>query len=577
MGLLPNLTGSLSSPDLLRKTQRVFGGLQHTRHGFDGTIYEMENLCGSEYPCLTVRKPRYLTERLTGCHGVTCIDGTLYYAANGLFYAGSRAVGSVSAEQKQFAVLGRRLLIFPDKKYLHTGILGAVNAVSDLSTAFPDAECGDCAAVGTGVLKQIYTFDGSAWTWLEQEFSTMNPVYRGGLVFQAQGTYAGVPAENNTVRAPGVAFKDYFRPGDAVTFTGVTECTANDGLTSIIREIDGDKLIFYENTFTLNGADSIEDDVRVAREVPAFTHVCSSGNRLWGVRGDTVYGSALGDPLNFNVFEGLSTDSYRVESGTQGSFTACCSYLGYPTFFKEDGIFKLYGDRPSEFTLSASAAEGVAADSPKSLAKAGETLFYLSRRGVMAYQGGLPRFLGEAFGQTRLRLGKGGSSGTGYYLSCLDESGNSHLFVFDTLRGLWYRQDSAAVLDFFQRDGLLCFAKTNGAVWTAEGIPTSGEAEQTVPWSFETGDFLLDTAASKHLVRVLLGYTLGAGASFTVKYSADGGEWIAAAEVTSQSRKSGYLSLLPARCGSFRLKLSGSGEFLLSSLTAEYAAGSTAP
>ena len=75
-------------------------------------------------------------------------------------------------------------------------------------------------------------------------------------------------------------------------------------------------------------------------------------------KGDTVYASKLGDPFNWNVFDGLSTDSYAVDVGSAGDFTACCSYLGYPCMFKEEHIYKVYGDKPSNFQVMGSASWG---------------------------------------------------------------------------------------------------------------------------------------------------------------------------------------------------------------------------
>ena len=183
--------------------------------------------------------------------------------------------------------------------------------------------------------------------------------------------------------------------GDAVTISGCTKETYNNR-TPIIREISEDKktLRFYENTFRLpDGQESITEPgtVTLKRSVPDMDFVCTNENRVWGCKGDSIFASKLGDPYNWNVFDGLSTDAFSVESGTAGAFTACVSYLGYPCFFKEDKIFKMYGTIPTNFQLMSSAVLGVMKGSHKSLAVAGETLYYLSKVGIMAYSGGMPR------------------------------------------------------------------------------------------------------------------------------------------------------------------------------------------
>ena len=101
------------------------------------------------------------------------------------------------------------------------------------------------------------------------------------------------------------------------------------------------------------------------REVPALTRVCVNENRLWGTDGKTIYASKLGDPFNFHVFDGLSTDSWQSGAVDAGEFTACVSYLGYPVFFKEDQVCKVYGDKPSNFQWTPSARLGVKAGCAK--------------------------------------------------------------------------------------------------------------------------------------------------------------------------------------------------------------------
>ena len=67
--------------------------------------------------------------------------------------------------------------------------------------------------------------------------------------------------------------------------------------------------------------------------MPELDFLCENENRLWGCKGDTIYASKLGDPFNWNVFDGVSTDSYAVDVGSAGDFTGCFAYRGYPVFF----------------------------------------------------------------------------------------------------------------------------------------------------------------------------------------------------------------------------------------------------
>ena len=109
------------------------------------------------------------------------------------------------------------------------------------------------------------------------------------------GTYAGENAEANTIYAAGANWADTFQVGDAVAISGCTIHESNNQ-TIIIREIDGDYLRFYENSFTINSGGDTET-LTIAREMPELDFICENENRLWGCKGDTVYASKLGDPV----------------------------------------------------------------------------------------------------------------------------------------------------------------------------------------------------------------------------------------------------------------------------------------
>ena len=157
------------------------------------------------------------------------------------------------------------------------------------------------------------------------------------------GTYAGEEAKGNTVfcETAGFDWSDYFNPGDGVTISGAS--AEGNNKTAVVREIEDGALRFYENCFVTGGG---SQSVTVKRAVPDMDFLCENENRLWGCKGDTIYACKLGDIFNWNVFDGVATDSYAADVASTGDFTACASYLGYPCFFKEEHIYKVYGDRP---------------------------------------------------------------------------------------------------------------------------------------------------------------------------------------------------------------------------------------
>ena len=369
-----------------------------------------------------------------------------------------------------------------------------------------------------------------------------------------------------------------------MTISGAVKHESNNK-TPIIREIDGDYLRFYENTFTI-GSGGDAETLTIKRTVPDMDFLCENENRPWGCKEDKIYESTLGDIFQRNVFDGVATDSYSVNVGSAGDFTACCSYLGYPCFFKEEHIYKVYGDKPSNFQVMGSASLGVEAGSDASIAIAGETLFYLARTGVVAYSGGIPQQVGAAFGTQRFRNAVGGSDGTKYYVSMKDADDAWHLFAYDTLRGLWHREDALEVvgwgwngeLYFLAADGRLLL---NGNARTA---PAAAVRETEVSWMTEWADFYEYTTYSsasvpipqkKGIGKLLVRLELDEGASVKIEMQFDSdGVWREVKTLQAEKKRSFYLPIVPRRCDHFRIRMTGSGGCRLYSLVREVYTGS---
>ena len=360
-----------------------------------------------------------------------------------------------------------------------------------------------------------------------------------------------------------------------MTISGAKTHESNNQ-TIVIREIDGDNLRFYENSFTINkGGDT--EELTVRREVPELDLLCENENRLWGCKGDTIYASKLGDPFNWNVFDGVSTDSYAVDVGSAGDFTGCFAYRGYPVFFKEEQIYKVYGDKPSNFQVMSSASLGVEAGSHASLAIAGETLYYLSRVGVVAYSGGIPQSVAAPFGTDRYRNGVAGSDGVKYYVSLEDSAGGHTLFVYDTQKGVWHKEDSLEAVGFGW-DAELYFLGADGRLWlngNTRTVPEEATPEGAVESMAEFADFTEGDANKKGTAKLQVRMELDAGASVKIEMQFDSdGEWREVTTLSATVKRSFYLPIIPRRSDHFRIRFSGTGGWRLYSLVRESYSGS---
>lgn len=514
-----------------KQTQATFGGLDCRVGAGNGGIRDMRNLTSDHAPVLSSRPPRFIAGTLDSPNGVYAA-GLLFTVDGTDFMADGVVAGTVEDSPKTMCALGERVVILPDKL--------------------------------------VYTLDGVLEP-LEVSCTA------AGLVF-GNGTYAGQDAEANSITTTGAAFP--FRVGDAVTISGCTKQPENNK-TPIIREIseDGKTLRFYENVFSLpEGASSVTETgaVTLTRSVPDMDFLCANENRLWGCKGDAIYASKLGDPYNWNVFDGLSTDAWFVETGSPGNFTGCISFRGYPVFFKEEQIYKVYGSKPSNFQVMSSATLGVQAGSARSLAVAGETLFYLSRAGIMAYSGGIPAVISAPLGTERFCNAVGGSDGLKYYISVEREDGGGALFVWDTQTSLWHREDELRCMQMACRDGLYALAEdgTLLLLGTPFKVPEGAEEEPAFESTVEFGDFDWGSFHSKYLTRLRLRFETEAGVTVAVAVEYDSsGIWETKETATAPRKRSWHLPMSIRRCDHYRVRLTADGPWKLYALEQEYCDG----
>ena len=300
---MSGLPSMIHADGIQKYRQTAFGGYDHTLGADNGALWDMENLTGELHPLLSPRRRRWIAGHLERPNGLYAHDG-LYWVDGDGFYAKGERRGTVTDCRKIFASLGAYIVILPDKVYYNR---------------------------------------------LTGEFGSMEAEWSGSVAIR-DGAYAQEEAKANTICAEGADWAARFRAGDAVAISGCAVHPGNNK-TAVIREIEGDELRFYENVFTIEEGGDSEGAVTVKRSVPELDFICENENRLWGCKGDTIYACKLGDIFNWNVFDGLATDSYAVDVGSAGDFTGCCAYLGYPVFFKEEHIYKVYGSKPANFQV----------------------------------------------------------------------------------------------------------------------------------------------------------------------------------------------------------------------------------
>lgn len=586
-----------------------FRGINYSPVGGDGELEESYNLSSEHYPWVSQRAGRkteavYLSPTGLYARGKLCVvDGED-------FRYGGEIVGKVERGEKHFATINTKIVIFPDKKFYdtHTGEFGSLEAryhcyagdvsftgttltvreKSYIDVADPDEERQSLDIPATATIT-VYTGvthnkDTGALSFTGGAQKAVSELAKGNIIqyecenneYQiVEGVSSGGDTYSVNVQLRQIVLHNYpnfdtaFSIGDAVDLSGCVTLSGNNG-SHIIRGISGRTLTFDRDAFGQTGAES--GAVRLERTVPNLTCICECDNRIWGAEGTTIYASALGDPKNFYVYDGLATDSYAVAVGTEGDFTACCAYSSTVLFWKENCLHKILGSYPAQYELYTYHVPGVQEGSEKSLCLINETIFYKGRDGIYAYSGGIPDNIGECFGPRRFSRAVGGSDGRRYYLSMLTGNGAWELYVFDTAKGIWLREDETHATDFAYLDGTLYYLDgRNGKV-----IRTGQDREEEgrIEWALTFCRFNETTLGRKGYSRLYLRVELEAGAWLKAEVSPDGAPFRQVYLTHNEHARTMQIPILPTRCDSFLVRLSGKGECKIKSMVREFAVGS---
>lgn len=567
-----------------RKTVDVFRGYNHNLRIGEGEFFDMQNLTSDHYPVLSPRKKRGLYVKPASPQGLIAKDG-LCYVDGSDFVMGTERYGlglSVRAEDcpKQLVSMGAYVIIMPDRKYINTidpedrGQIDAVfTAGGEISFQLCTAEGGNYENVTVSPAAPENPENLQYWIDTSAQPHTLKQ-YAG-----ASEQWVAVAATYVKIQAAGIGrdFKQY----DGVKLSGITAEGAKELNGAAVVWARGDDFIVV--TGILNAVQSQNGGVTVERKMPVMDFVIESGNRLWGCRygesstGETVneiYASKLGDFRNWSCYMGISTDSYTASVGSDGPFTGAVNFLGYPMFFKEGCVHKVFGRYPASFQIQDTPCRGVQKDCHRSLAIVGETLFYKARSGICAFDGSLPVELSRELGSENYSHAVGGAMGSKYYVSMKDAAGQWNLFVYDTARGMWHKEDDLHAAAFCACKGeLYCIDEENKNIITMLG---SGEpAGEKVKWMAQTGNLGIAAPDMKYLSALNLRLQLAKDSKLEIYAQYDlSDEWLHLCTMFGTDLRSFTVPIRPRRTDHFRLRFVGEGDAKLYAMTKTIEGGS---
>lgn len=588
---LPTLNELNTSRDMID----VFKGYNHNLRIGDGEFYDMKNLSSDNYPILSPRRKRGGYDgAYSNPQALISKDSLCYVDGADFVINGDRVEMNLSTDAemcpKTLISMGAYVIIMPDKKWINTQDITKFDKIEAEFTAPSDSvvNFAMCKIDGTTYEAEDYSVgteapaikdaDGEPLDKVKLWLDTSTTPAALKQYSKSNAMWSSVATVCVKISFTNISTRlDAFEVGDGVAIAGFQSEYLKDFNNTMVIQAKGTDYIVVTGILErgkeeIAVADNIDEngrlvDITISRKMPIMDFIIESNNRLWGChygKADNkevvneIYASKLGDFKNWHCYAGISTDSYAATVGTDGEFTGAVAHLGYPIFFKENCMHKVYGNFPANYQIQTTTCNGVQKGSGKSLATVDGVLYYKSRTGICAYDGSLPQEISYCLGNVAYSNAVAGSHGNKYYISMQDNESEWHLFVYDASKGMWHKEDNTKVDAFCSCRGEFYFI-SGGEIKTMFGSGNPDESK--VEWMAETGIIGLNSPDNKYISKLNVRMSLGEGANakFYIEYNSSD-EWEYLFEMNGRSLRSFTVPIRPKRCDHLRIRIEGEGE-----------------
>lgn len=572
----------------------AFGGYNHQLSCQDGQFYDMKNMTSQYFPILSPRPSRGIVRSLTNPQGILdkeelmwIDDGKLYVDGEEIPLDGVTLSSEESMNPKTMAKMGAYVIIMPDKVWYNAD----------------NGECGYMEskyenASGSKVTFTLCEANGATITWHDATYYEENEPKNGdymmtttngktSLKVYAESTSIWMTVATTYMQISATGIGKGFEKEDGIKIT-IDKPEGWDYASNIFVNEEEDGRL-STNTYV---ADKTDDSITilamldankeftdltitVERKVPDMAFITECNNRLWGCSkdGHEIYCCKLGDVKNWNCFMGIATDSWAVTIGSDGKFTGAITYLGYPMFFKEDGLIKISVSGTGGHQTKETKCRGVQRGSERSLAILNETLYYKSTTGICAYAGSLPASISDDLGEVRYSDAVASTIDNRYYISMKDKEGKYHLFVYDQKTGIWCKEDNTEVLYFCKHgDDLYYIDVADKKMKSVGGTLLYDVAEMKTEgkfdWFVESGTIGYTSPDNKYVSRINVRISLefGTNVDFYLQYDSQD-EWEHKFNMSGKGTRTFTIPVIPKRCDHFKYKLVGRGGCKIHSIT----------
>lgn len=579
----------------------LFQGINRAPVIAEGEFSEMMNMTSDGYPTLSARKPYGKVDLHTQNDTPICVTTTAPHGVDqvcfidppNVYIGGIEYELGISAEDpdrpKQIVRMGAYLIVLPDMVYINTVDVtdkGKIEdkyeremntwafRVTDFEGTLPDyiqAEKPDGEGIKNGALwhrtgdaAALFRWDADAEKW-EEEKSFLK-VQVGGV--------------------GELDLKKTLKKGDVIRIggTGIIDGTVQIEKAKYYKDSGGNDLgveWFMVPGMIEESMKEISGTFTVARAIPVLDYACESGNRLWGCRygendaGEKVneiYCSALGDFFRWYIGPADNdTSPVTFSVGTDGKFTGCMTYGGYPTFFKEGYMHRVGGYLPSDFSVYTEKVPGVRSGCHRSLAVVNNVLYYVSPSGVMGFDGSAPVKVSDKLGSLSMYAhAVGGRCGEKYYLHLRNNryAAKGRIYVLDTTLGLWHAEGEDKIESMAEYGDDMLMILVDGDTHDILTVKPGTNPEGAVTWMCETGNIGMESPDRKYITRltVKLSAELGSKVRVSILYDSVG-TWKQIFATEMAGVRPVTVPILPMPCDHFKLRIEGKGPCRIYNIT----------
>ncbi len=433
---------------------------------------EMINFSSDTYPWLSSRE-RFKKEMspVDYSNGAGVYNQSTYYVNNGKFWYKGNGKFKVSQGKKQFYHYNGKILVFPDMIYY-------------------DPSTGENGKFGVTTDEITYCI--------------------------CQRTMCGVYFGLASIYSEEVNLTDYFKVGDGIKITD-EEGLGISGFHTITGVNEEAGLLYFDK-FEFGDGEGFYITGKLSHGAPETCDaVCICGGRVWIASGNKIYASTINDECNWAVGGDDEKSSFVCDFDSGETITACVEFEGSPVFFSEKKIYKVYGDRASNFYLKCcSNWGGIPKGFSGTIAVMKDKIYYMSEHGVTYFDGSTPRILDNSpLPVTNNAFGA--AAGHKYYIFI--PNGEKLLYVYDEKNGLWHKHGGYELTAFLKCQGGLyaCTETEMLSLYGESDLFTSDEFEDEL---YRFVEFSLDIGGGSPL-NFIMSYESDHTAEYEVYISYD--------------------------------------------------------